>query len=274
MTVAWLAIVLALLLIPFTEITAQAIRDLVRSVPKSVYATLTQIPSPTMLLVVAAAVWLLDVRRRAALVYLAVALAVSGLVTEPLKQILGRARPQASILRTEETPERMARLAAQYPAVRPPAHVPGSDTWLLLCSGRPWFADSFSSFPSGHAMSVFVVAAFLCALYPRGRWLWLILALGCALARVRARRHFLDDVLFSAGAGWLLACRVFTWAWVGRLAGHLGALRPAARAFIGSPAPGPGRGARVSARGCPYSPGPTSRRSGTRPSSGERKCCR
>lgn len=220
--IAACALFLGILLIPFVEIVSLPVRSFFRTFPKGVFASMTQLPSPTMLLTMAAIIWILDIPRRAALAYLVVTLAVCGLVTEPVKQLLGRARPETSILMTEHLASRMERLSARYSSLAPPAHTPGRDRWLLLHHDRPWFEDAFASFPSGHALSVFAVAAFLCALYPRGRWLWILLAAGCAFARIRARRHFLDEVIFSAGMGWLLASWVFSWGWPARLARRLG----------------------------------------------------
>lgn len=217
------AMIAGLMLIPFTEVLALPVHEVVRLFPsKSFYATLTQMPSATTLLSIAAAIWLLDVRRRGALVYLIAAFLTCGVATESLKQSLGRARPETSILMVEKVEERVARLIPQYAALQEPAYIPGRDRWLLFSSGRPWFQDAFSSFPSGHAISAFILAAFLCALYPQGRWLWILLAVGCAMARVRARRHFIDDVLFSAGLGWLIATWAFRWQWPGRIAQRLG----------------------------------------------------
>lgn len=216
------SIAAGLLLIPFAEEIAIPVRSFFRTFPKGVFAAMTQLPSPTMLLVTVAVIWLLDPRRRVAIPYLVAALATGGLITEPAKQLLGRARPEASILLTDNLASRMERMSERYSALALSVHTPGTDRWLLLSRDRPWFEDAFSSFPSGHAISVFVFAAFLSALYPRGRWLWVLLAAGCAFARIRARRHFLDEVLFSAGTGWLLAYWVFRWRWPARLARRLG----------------------------------------------------
>ena len=70
--------------------------------------------------------------------------------------------------------------------------------------------------------AVFALAAVLCALYPAGRPVWLVMAAGVALARIHSRRHFMEDTLFGGGAGWLLATWTFTWRWPGQLARRLG----------------------------------------------------
>ncbi len=156
---------LSLALIPFAEYAGPAVRGFLRALPlKSEFAALTQIPSTVMIVAVAAAVWLVDFRRKAAVFYLAAALGLSGLVVEPLKQIAGRARPEAGVLMTPDYQSRLARLSLRNVAVLAPDRAAGRDLWLFLSLDRPFFTDAYASFPSGHATSAFILAAFLCAL--------------------------------------------------------------------------------------------------------------
>jgi membrane-associated phospholipid phosphatase len=57
------------------------------------------------------------------------------------------------------------------------------------------------SFPSGHAMSAFAVAAAIAVLAPRTRWAVLGLAAAIAFSRVYLGVHYWIDVLAGAGLG-------------------------------------------------------------------------
>jgi membrane-associated phospholipid phosphatase len=60
------------------------------------------------------------------------------------------------------------------------------------------------SFPSGHSTLAFATAATLCYFSPRGRWLFITLAAGCALTRVVMQAHFFGDVIMGSAVGWTL----------------------------------------------------------------------
>jgi undecaprenyl-diphosphatase len=76
------------------------------------------------------------------------------------------------------------------------------------------------SFPSGHAMSAFAVAAAIAVLAPRARWPLLGLATAIAFSRVYLGVHFWIDVLAGAALG--LA--------IGVVVGLLGTLHPGSAA--------------------------------------------
>ncbi len=61
-------------------------------------------------------------------------------------------------------------------------------------------AGAHASFPSGHATTAFAAATALALIAPRGRALFLALALMVAATRVGAAQHYLADVVFG---GWL-----------------------------------------------------------------------
>ncbi len=90
------------------------------------------------------------------------------------------------------------------------------------------------SFPSGHATLAFATAATLCYFSPRGRWVFVVLAAGCALTRVVMQAHFYSDVIMGSAIGW-------TMGWL--IAVHLDRLTcvtrrvPAAVGDAGSPTP-------------------------------------
>jgi membrane-associated phospholipid phosphatase len=66
---------------------------------------------------------------------------------------------------------------------------------------RPFTEKPFGTgglgFPSSHAIIAFAAAWILCRLYPKTWPVWLILGIGCAVARVRSGSHFVSDVTAS-----------------------------------------------------------------------------
>ncbi len=74
---------------------------------------------------------------------------------------------------------------------------------------RPWDERTWSgaglAFPSSHAAVAFGGAFMLARLFPRSKWVGIALAVGCGGTRVVARAHFVSDVVFAAGIGWLVS---------------------------------------------------------------------
>ncbi|MNK73832.1 PAP2 superfamily protein [compost metagenome] len=70
----------------------------------------------------------------------------------------------------------------------------------------------FNSFPSSHTYAAFAVAVVLGILAPRGRWVFLLLAVLVAASRLVNLDHYLSDVMTAAGiavlVGHVLAPRV------------------------------------------------------------------
>ena len=73
----------------------------------------------------------------------------------------------------------------------------------------PSFAADIDSFPSGHATSVFAVAAVFATYYPRLRWPLYGLAAAIALGRVYLERHYLSDIIAGAALGLTVAVRLY-----------------------------------------------------------------
>ncbi len=72
----------------------------------------------------------------------------------------------------------------------------------------PW-SNRGMGMPSSHTLVAFAGAAVLAQLYPRARWLWYTLAVGCAATRVLSLGHFLSDTVVAA----LLGVMVGGWVW-------------------------------------------------------------
>lgn len=161
------------------------------------------------------------------------ALLIASTIGTSVKVITGRARPSYGLRMDENQIAEVAAYLANHanPILKPQR----GDYWTWLTPNRPGleFLDvlagrktpsdhrlssgDYSSFPSGHATSAFLLAAYLSILYPRSRLLWYIIAVGTALYRVRARRHYPGDVLAGAGLGYLTAHILFSMQWTAGL---------------------------------------------------------
>lgn len=99
--------------------------------------------------------------------------AVAGIVCEVLKLLVRRERPEIN----------------------------GGDYGFRPWDDRP-FSTAGLAFPSSHTMVAFAAATVLSRIFPRARWVWYLLAAGCAATRVLAHAHFLSDVMAGALLGW------------------------------------------------------------------------
>ena len=78
---------------------------------------------------------------------------------------------------------------------------------INLVQGMELF-QGYTSFPSGHTMSAFTLATLLILLLPRSNWLGLGIALWAILSgisRIYLVQHFLEDVIFGAVLGVIVA---------------------------------------------------------------------
>jgi membrane-associated phospholipid phosphatase len=80
-----------------------------------------------------------------------------------------------------------------------PINLDGANSWQFM---RGFTETRDLSWPSGHATLAFATAAALTYLSPRGKWLFITVAAGCALSRVVMQAHFYADVIFGGGVGW------------------------------------------------------------------------
>ena len=115
----------------------------------------------------------------AAAFYVFVAVALSGIIVNPAKRIIGRARPR----HFDET---------------------GSLSFDF------WTGDSsWASFPSGHATTAMAFGVALALLFPRLRWVFLCLGFWIATSRMFVGAHYPSDVLAGGLLGgvtaWLIA---------------------------------------------------------------------
>lgn len=73
-------------------------------------------------------------------------------------------------------------------------------SWL----DSPLYTGGLST-PSSHAAVAFAAAFMLCYLVPRGRILWIALAIGCGLTRVISGAHWVGDIYISAVISYFVA---------------------------------------------------------------------
>lgn len=68
------------------------------------------------------------------------------------------------------------------------------DTWGIPLSGS-WFEEASRSFPSGHSATAVALAIGLSHVYPRGRWIFAMLAIGACFQRLFAGAHYMSDIM-------------------------------------------------------------------------------
>ncbi len=107
--------------------------------------------------------------------YLFAVAAVSGLVSQALKHLFGRARPKLM-------------------EIVGPLHF---DPFSLNAT--------FASFPSGHAVTAFAMAIAIGSMAPRWRWPLLGVAVLVGVSRVVIGAHYVSDVIAGAGLGYASA---------------------------------------------------------------------
>lgn len=89
--------------------------------------------------------------------------------------------------------------------VRRERPVPNAGMYVFRAfSDRPFSTTGFGM-PSGDVIVAVAASVILARVWPRARVLWYGLAVGCALARVLSRAHFLSDVTVAGILGWAVA---------------------------------------------------------------------
>lgn len=86
-----------------------------------------------------------------------------------------------------------------------PARWEGFTLFEMRPFGDRLFDGSNLCFPSEHAAIGVAGAVVLTHFYPRGKWIWITWAAGCALSRVANRAHYFSDVVGGTILGLLVA---------------------------------------------------------------------
>ena len=108
------------------------------------------------------------------LLFFFASIAVSGIATDIIKPIVGRARP-VEMLRE---------------------HIYGFQPFT--------FHAAWNGMPSGHATTAAALALALSLLFPRGRVLWFMIGVILAASRIMVNAHYLSDVLAGISVGSLV----------------------------------------------------------------------
>jgi membrane-associated phospholipid phosphatase len=132
-------------------------------------------------LIVAAIVFILDVEHRWALPRVLGCALFSGLMADGVKMLIARARPYDFDF--------------------------NGNVWTTFGAWFPLTSagSGGQSFPSAHTATAVGFALGLTWLYPRGRYLFPLIAALVACQRIESGAHFLSDVLCGAAVGYLVA---------------------------------------------------------------------
>ncbi len=174
-------------------------------------------------------IWIYYKEYRFTLAPYLLALLIASTVVSTLKITSGRARPPHGVRLEGDKLEEVVKYLETHdnPILKPE---PG-DYWMWFSKDRPGidFIDrvtkeedersdltvgDFSSFPSGHSCSAFLLAAYLTLLFPKAKILWYVLAAMTALARVRLKRHYPGDILFGGAIGYISFHILFSQQWM------------------------------------------------------------
>ncbi len=84
----------------------------------------------------------------------------------------------------------------------------GWQTWGVPWTGS-WFDEQFRSFPSGHSATAMALAIGLTQVYPRGKWIFALIAGVACFQRLESSAHFLSDIMGGVVITMILAI----WYW-------------------------------------------------------------
>jgi membrane-associated phospholipid phosphatase len=133
------------------------------------------------ILIIAVLIAVLDPAHRVVIPRVITAALGSGLLANVFKLVVARVRPHHFDLQADA----LDSFAGWFPLL-------GNSSWE-------------QGFPSSHAAVAAGLAIALACLYPRGRWLFPILAGLAAMQRVLAEAHFLSDVFWGLAVGCIFA---------------------------------------------------------------------
>lgn len=238
MVVVGVAVFLAAMVeIQFSVPSWQFFYGLLRGPLKFLDSTITtanEFVAELTIIVIIIVTWIHQPRLRHTIAPYLLALLISSTIVNVTKVIVGRARPHHGA----QMDDRERREVEEYlkthdnPVLKPER----GDYWLFFSKDRPgveflsWFTGDrkmmdrrktmttgdYSSFPSGHATSAFLLALYLSIIYPRARRLWYALAVCTALFRIRDQMHYPGDVIAGASIGWLTGLAIFSREWAAR----------------------------------------------------------
>ncbi|MFC4892525.1 phosphatase PAP2 family protein [Pseudofrancisella aestuarii] len=114
--------------------------------------------------------------------FILVSVSISGIIGQIIKSIIGRARPS---------------LFEQY----------GSAYFHHF----NFFDAPFASMPSGHSTTIGSLFVCLFFIFPRFKYLWIVLAIFFAASRIFVRAHYPSDVIFGLALGSYTSIYLYYW---------------------------------------------------------------
>ncbi len=142
------------------------------------------------LLLIVAGIFLLNPAGRSVLPWVIASGLCAGLGADVVKLLISRTRPQSFNLN-------ITNVGATF------------NEWLPLTGVK----SEYQSFPSAHTAVAVGFAVALCRFYPRGRVLFIGMAVMCGMQRVQTCAHFLSDALIGAAIGWLVSHLILQSRW-------------------------------------------------------------
>lgn len=145
------------------------------------------------LLLIVAGIFLVDPLGRSRLPWIIASGLCGGLAADGVKLLISRTRPQSFDLDVTD-------ISSTF------------NEWLPFSNG----GSALQSFPSAHTAVAVGFAVALCRFYPRGRVLFIAMAVMCGMQRVQTCAHFLSDVLVGAAVGWVISHLILDAKWCPR----------------------------------------------------------
>jgi len=135
---------------------------------------------------------IVDMKNRARLIQACLLVTTSGVVSNAAKYIIPRYRPHSLA-------EASIPIQSSW------------ETWGVPWSGS-WFEEAVRSFPSGHSATAVALAIALSFIYPRGQWMFAVLAFMACLQRLVSGAHFLSDIIAGSDIAVLVSLGVYRYA--------------------------------------------------------------
>jgi len=180
-----LAVVVALMVVLFSSAQidvslAQAIKVIeVKGDPREILTVAETFGHGVGVILVLIAVWMLSPISRKFVPRLVAASLGAGLAADVVKLCVARTRPRSFEFATDST------------------------VWDTFGGFFPPFdsTGAMQSFPSAHSATAVGFAVALAVCFPRGKWLFYILAVLTCFSRMQVGAHYLSDVLVGAAIG-------------------------------------------------------------------------
>jgi membrane-associated phospholipid phosphatase len=160
-------------------------------------SALQQFGQGTSIVLLALVVWIMDPTRRVRLFDFALGMGVALLTALAGKMLIGRPRPKF------DDPERFLGPFGVYPLM--PRKGDGQPILAHAWDITKGISSDLWSMPSSHTTSAAAFACFVAVMYPKLRWIVLVLACLVGYGRLLFDAHYPTDVLAGGMIGWVVA---------------------------------------------------------------------